>query len=201
MSSVSLRAVSKNYGAHAALRTLDHDIAEGEFLTLLGLSGCGKTTTLRLVAGFIDPTGGRIEQFGTAIDFYNRPATRFVAGFVGQINLIEAEASTGDAGYVDVRGTRMRIDGASLKAGHVTLGVRPEQLRILDVGDIVDAASNSLDGVVRATNFAGSVVKVEIDAGLATPIVVEVHPDAPAASVGARVRVAWRVASASVLPN
>ena len=60
MSSVTLKAVEKNYGTVAALRTLNLEIAQGEFLTLLGPSGCGKTTTLRLIAGFVEPSAGRI---------------------------------------------------------------------------------------------------------------------------------------------
>ncbi|MBI1386576.1 MAG: polyamine ABC transporter ATP-binding protein [Rhizobiales bacterium] len=60
MSRVTLKSVSKSYGAVTALRALDLEIEEGEFITLLGPSGCGKTTTLRLIAGFIDPTQGQI---------------------------------------------------------------------------------------------------------------------------------------------
>jgi len=60
MSRVSLRQVTRRYGAVVALHPTDLDVAEGEFLTLLGPSGCGKTTTLRMVAGFVPPTSGRV---------------------------------------------------------------------------------------------------------------------------------------------
>jgi putative spermidine/putrescine transport system ATP-binding protein len=54
--------VSKSYaaGQAAAVRALDLDIAQGELLTLLGPSGSGKTTTLMLLAGFEEPSEGRI---------------------------------------------------------------------------------------------------------------------------------------------
>jgi iron(III) transport system ATP-binding protein len=47
-------------GDVTAVRSLDLDIRPGEFLTLLGASGCGKTTVLRMIAGFQRPTSGRV---------------------------------------------------------------------------------------------------------------------------------------------
>ena len=144
---------------------------------------------------------GRIEQLGTAVDIYNRPASRFVAGFVGQINLIEGKVEPGAGDIRTASGARVRAAGPSPAPGMATLGVRPEQLRLLDPGTIPDAEFNVLDGTVRASAFAGSIVKVEVDAGLAAPLVVDTHPDAPPVAAGARVRVAWRVSSASVLSS
>jgi spermidine/putrescine ABC transporter ATP-binding subunit len=60
MASVSLQAVSKHFGKAPAVRGLSCDIAEGEFVVILGASGCGKTTTLRMIAGFVEPSAGRI---------------------------------------------------------------------------------------------------------------------------------------------
>jgi spermidine/putrescine transport system ATP-binding protein len=59
-SAITLRGVTKRYGANVALKPTDLDIAEGEFFCLLGPSGCGKTTTLNLIGGFISPTAGEI---------------------------------------------------------------------------------------------------------------------------------------------
>jgi putrescine transport system ATP-binding protein len=53
-------AVSKRFGAVAAVDAFTLDIGEGEFFALLGPSGCGKTTLLRLLAGFEDLSAGRI---------------------------------------------------------------------------------------------------------------------------------------------
>jgi multiple sugar transport system ATP-binding protein len=57
---VRLEAVSKRFGAHAALRNIDLDVNPGECLVLLGPSGCGKTTLLRLLAGLERADSGRI---------------------------------------------------------------------------------------------------------------------------------------------
>jgi NitT/TauT family transport system ATP-binding protein len=71
---VSLRGVGKTYPAGVtALRGVDLDIRAGEFLTLLGLSGCGKSTILRLIAGLDGVSSGelirRFDDAGAAIGF------------------------------------------------------------------------------------------------------------------------------------
>jgi len=57
---VRFEAVSKRFGKISALEGLTLDIYQGEFFALLGPSGCGKTTLLRLLAGFEQPSAGRI---------------------------------------------------------------------------------------------------------------------------------------------
>jgi putative spermidine/putrescine transport system ATP-binding protein len=57
---ISLRGLSKHFDRVRAVDELDLDIADGEFFSMLGPSGSGKTTVLRLIAGFEEPTAGRI---------------------------------------------------------------------------------------------------------------------------------------------
>jgi len=57
---LSLTGLVKKFGDEVAVDGLDLEIGEGEFFSLLGSSGCGKTTTLRMVAGFEEPDAGRI---------------------------------------------------------------------------------------------------------------------------------------------
>jgi putative spermidine/putrescine transport system ATP-binding protein len=64
---ISLTGLSKHYGEVRAVDGLDLDVAEGEFFSMLGPSGSGKTTVLRLVAGFEQPTAGRIELGGVDV--------------------------------------------------------------------------------------------------------------------------------------
>ncbi|WP_326948398.1 ABC transporter ATP-binding protein [Amycolatopsis sp. NBC_01307] len=55
---VRVRALTKSFGDRTVLNGLDLDIAPGEFVALIGESGCGKTTLLRLLAGLDEPDGG-----------------------------------------------------------------------------------------------------------------------------------------------
>jgi spermidine/putrescine transport system ATP-binding protein len=64
---LELHRLTKRFGDFAAVDDLSLDIAAGEFLTLLGASGSGKTTTLRMIAGFEPPTSGEILMAGTPI--------------------------------------------------------------------------------------------------------------------------------------
>ncbi len=57
---LSLRGLVKRFGDSIAVKGLDLDIGAGEFFSLLGASGCGKTTTLRMIAGFEQPDEGKI---------------------------------------------------------------------------------------------------------------------------------------------
>jgi putative spermidine/putrescine transport system ATP-binding protein len=59
-----LANLTKHYGEVRAVAGIDLEIEAGEFFTLLGPSGSGKTTTLRMIAGFEDPSGGKIELAG-----------------------------------------------------------------------------------------------------------------------------------------
>jgi putative spermidine/putrescine transport system ATP-binding protein len=58
--SLQLNGIIADYGTTKVLEDFSLRVASGELVSLLGASGCGKTTTLRLVAGFLDPTSGNI---------------------------------------------------------------------------------------------------------------------------------------------
>jgi len=64
---VTVAALTKRFGAVAAVDGVGFTVAEGEFFTLLGPSGCGKTTTLRCVAGLESADAGRIEIAGRPV--------------------------------------------------------------------------------------------------------------------------------------
>ena len=65
---VELVGVNKLYGTNHVVKDLNIEVEEGEFLTLLGSSGCGKTTTLRMIAGFEEPSTGTIKVEGESIE-------------------------------------------------------------------------------------------------------------------------------------
>ncbi len=64
---VSLQGVGKQFGDLVAVKDLDIDIRAGEFFSMLGPSGSGKTTVLRMIAGFEEPTAGKILLHGTDV--------------------------------------------------------------------------------------------------------------------------------------
>ena len=73
---LSLRNISKNFGEGNVLSDVSLDVRRGEFVTLLGASGCGKTTTLRIVSGLETPDTGEVILGGrdmTALPPESRP--------------------------------------------------------------------------------------------------------------------------------
>ena len=60
MATLELNHLTKRFGAFTAVNGLELQAADGEMIALLGGSGCGKTTTLRMIAGFLDPDAGTI---------------------------------------------------------------------------------------------------------------------------------------------
>ena len=57
---LKIRGVTKSFGSFLAVNNIDLEIFKGELFCLLGGSGCGKTTLLRMLAGFESPTSGQI---------------------------------------------------------------------------------------------------------------------------------------------
>ncbi len=82
MADVQLHSVSKSFGSTKAVQSLSLDIADGEFLVLLGPTGAGKTTLLRLVAGLEKPDTGSIAVGG--IDATHLPPAARDVTFVFQ---------------------------------------------------------------------------------------------------------------------
>ncbi|MEX3010753.1 ABC transporter ATP-binding protein [Hoeflea sp. TYP-13] len=86
MASIKLMGVTKDFGANRALSGLDLEIADGEFFVLLGQTGAGKTTTLRVIAGLEKPTSGDVYLDGENVADWNA-AQRDVALVLQQYSL------------------------------------------------------------------------------------------------------------------
>jgi multiple sugar transport system ATP-binding protein len=69
MSRIQLDGLTRKFGAVTAVDAVDLEIADGDFLVLLGPSGCGKSTLLRMIAGLIEPSGGRVLVDGRDVTF------------------------------------------------------------------------------------------------------------------------------------
>ena len=86
MAELALRGVTKRFGEIEAVRGVDLELASGEFVVLLGPSGAGKTTTLRLVAGLESPDQGRVFIGGQDVGA-SAPALRDVTFVFQQYSL------------------------------------------------------------------------------------------------------------------
>jgi putative spermidine/putrescine transport system ATP-binding protein len=106
---VSIKALSRSFGAVRALDGLDLELAPGEFVALLGPSGCGKTTALRIVAGFESADSGTVSVDGK--DIAPVPAAKRDMGMVFQsYSLFPNMTALENVGF----GLRMRkLDAAS----------------------------------------------------------------------------------------
>ena len=82
MAFLELNGVVKRFGKNAVVDGFSLDVEEGEFVSFLGGSGCGKTTTLRMIAGFETPTEGSIRINGDEIA--NVPPNKRGVGMVFQ---------------------------------------------------------------------------------------------------------------------
>ncbi|MEV1332308.1 ABC transporter ATP-binding protein [Micromonospora costi] len=102
---------------------------------------------------------GRIEQLGAPADIYEFPATAFVANFLGQSNLLAAEAAgtAGDEVPVTAHGARYSVpaDRARVDRGPAHLGVRPEKLHLVGSADQVPAGHQHLAGVISDASYVG----------------------------------------------
>ena len=108
--SVSLRELTRVFGATKALDGMSLDIAPGELVALLGPSGCGKTTALRIVAGFETATTGEVLVDGN--DVQGVPAAKRDMGMVFQsYSLFPNMSALDNVGF----GLRMRRASAAVR--------------------------------------------------------------------------------------
>jgi spermidine/putrescine transport system ATP-binding protein len=136
---------------------------------------------------------GRIEQVGTARDLYDRPASRYVADFIGETNLIAGVVVAGGPGAVTLRVGKDLLHGRSdraLMAGaQAWLSVRPEAVRI-DLGGMAGAGETGLEGTVADTVYGGALVRVHVSLPGGRRIIAQV-PAGHLIQPGAQVRIGW----------
>jgi putative spermidine/putrescine transport system ATP-binding protein len=140
------------------------------------------------IAVFAD---GRVVQVGTPDELYERPASRFVAEFLGDSNVFTGELGAGVLRLPDGSALRMPTNGRS--AGRATVVVRPERMRL-----VTDPASptghNGLPGQVVDVHYLGTARKVEVRVGERSVLVHEPVGAATGAAPGDRVVVSWSAA-------
>ena len=147
-------------------------------------------------------SAGEVVQEGTAEDLYHRPATEFVAQFIGRVNLLAGRVvdAAGATVTVDVAGVRLRVfHTAPLRAGDVVrIVIRPEAIALApddpgSVGEVV--------GTIVTRTFLGEKVDYTVHAG-AQPFLVTRYNPGPGAVLeeGQRVRLALSSEAMQILP-
>ena len=129
---------------------------------------------------------GKLEQLAAPTEVYSRPATPFVAEFVGLTNRL---AGTVSGGTVTVRGRDLPLVDASTPAGQVIALVRPEAVTLASDSS---GESGPLTGTVIASTFLGATSRVTVDLGDTTIMAQLSTSDATALSAGSRVALSIR---------
>ena len=139
---------------------------------------------------------GRVRQVGRQQDLYERPADRFVAGFVGRSTFLPGRI-VGPGVFETTGGLRISCEtrGAS---GTASLGLRPERLALGDAD-----AENAHSGKVEFVSYLGAMIDVHVRLSALERVVVQVgnRGDGAAPAVGDTVRVAWARAACMVFAD
>jgi putrescine transport system ATP-binding protein len=146
---------------------------------------------------------GKVVQLGTPPEIYETPASRFVADFIGGVNLLPGEVTGSEGGRLLVAsaeaGGSILVEHGPLAAGTpVTLALRPEKIIL----DAPPSLANRFEGVVRGSAYRGEATTFEVE--LATGMVLRVSlansaRRREAHRLGDQVRLGWEPAAAVVL--
>jgi spermidine/putrescine transport system ATP-binding protein len=135
---------------------------------------------------------GKLLQVGSAEDLYARPASRFVADFIGQTNLIEATVADSNT-IVLQNGQRLRAPSPHAAGTAVAMSLRPETIHVGARGTVPAVhEATSLEGVISSASYLGHSMVYEvsidwIDLEVRTPMVLSEDRFAP----GSEVAVWW----------
>ena len=162
-----------------------------------------QTEAMNMSDRIVVMNAGRIEQMGGAEEIYNEPTTRFVADFVGQINLFNAYDYVPDTGLLKLDvldktvgvSTNVNIQGDSL-----CIGVRPEDITLIDPAE-KPKDFNCLEGAISGRTFAGNLTRLFIDVGLEKPVILEAKSQSISSVPGEKVSIGWPVALSKLLSD
>jgi len=134
---------------------------------------------------------GRVEQVGAPLELYRRPATRFVADFIGEANLLVGQY---DGRQVTVGPYAFRLQQEGTASGLVTLVARPETVQ-------VELGGEGLPGVIRTAFFMGTTIDYLIETPAGEVSASEPPRDRGMFPVGSRVKLQFSEAGLYLLPG
>jgi ABC-type Fe3+/spermidine/putrescine transport system ATPase subunit len=149
---------------------------------------------------------GRTEQVGSPDEIYHKPASAFVAGFIGEANLLDGEVATADGATVSVRvddhGLTVPAPARALRSGEaVSLMIRPERVRVAAGGG---AEGSSLPVTVTEMIFRGPSTRVHLATASGTEVVahlVDGDEDGRSLRPGDTAVACWEPEAAFVVPR
>jgi putative spermidine/putrescine transport system ATP-binding protein len=143
--------------------------------------------------------GGRAEQVGTPFEIYNRPATKFVANFVGTLNVLEGTVTDAASGTVRVNSEEVSMKGklnGSKSGDTLSLALRPEAISL----GRQPGRDSSLSGEISEVHFLGSVIRVRVGIGGSTVSLDTFNsPAAPPPAVGEKAEISFSSSDMLVL--
>lgn len=141
---------------------------------------------------------GNMERIGTPDEVYNDPKTKFVAGFIGESNILESyvERVEHDRIYISLEAGKAVLYETGFRSEEmIYICVRPENLKI-SVDPIEDF---SIRGKIVEHIFAGDVIKIIVELVNGQKLKVASHPEQDPLPLGTRVNVYWNPKKAKVL--
>jgi putative spermidine/putrescine transport system ATP-binding protein len=140
---------------------------------------------------------GRIEQIGTPQEIFDRPATRFVASFIGGGTFLDGIVRDGALEVPDIG----RIAAAgSPPDGKVTAMLRPHRVLLLEDGTAMDGLAVDLKGIVETSVYTGELIACTVRIGRHAIALDHFARGAPPAP-GQAVRIGWRAEDVILLPG
>lgn len=145
--------------------------------------------------------GGVAEQAGAPFEIYNQPRTRFVAGFVGTLNIFTATVDAAETGAVTLAGQRVTLpDGVAVgrPGDTITLALRPEAIRL----GREDGREVVLPATIDEVHFLGSVIRVRVRvAGTVVALDTFNRPDQPPPPIGSSAEISFAARDVIFLPG
>jgi putative spermidine/putrescine transport system ATP-binding protein len=138
---------------------------------------------------------GRIEQVGTPTQVYERPATPFVAGFLGKTNVLAVEVRAEAGGTAAVIGDARWPLPARVAPGRASASIRPEKISFM-----LDGTESGLAGTVRTRVFQGAHWLYQVDTPAGGLIVIRQNAGDMVPGEGAPVRLTWRAEDMTIGP-
>ncbi|MCB1340475.1 MAG: ABC transporter ATP-binding protein [Pseudooceanicola sp.] len=141
---IAIQGVTKSFGSFQALKGVTFDIAKGEFFSMLGASGCGKTTLLRILAGIEQPTTGRVSidaKDMTGVPPERRPTNMVFQSYaifphmnveenigygLKNLKLSRAEAAAAIAGALEM----VKLEGMAKRNAHALSGGQRQRVAL-----------------------------------------------------------------------